>query len=147
MVTTKPPHLTRAPNLRATNKVWQRDFEKGREPKLKRGKWTESKRDQKRTEAKIGRHRSGSSGGGNPNKEGGTKGKKGNGLNQGKKKEGSGRNRKLTIIMGFKNHHFTKGKTYIKTHSPLKTPGVVPPPYSARKYPMRHRAQMESRDI
>jgi hypothetical protein len=61
-------------------------------------------------------------------KRGGTKGKKGNGLNQGKKKEGSGKNRKLTIIMEVLNNHFTKGKTYIKIHSPLKTPELCPPP-------------------
>ena len=45
-----------------------------------------------------------------------------------KKKEGSGKNRKLTIIMEFLNNHFTKGKTYIKIHSPLKTPELCPPP-------------------
>ena len=49
--------------------------------------------------------------------------------------------------MGLNNTHFTKGKTYIKIHSPLKTPGVVPPPYTARKYPLRHRAWMEIRGI
>ena len=49
--------------------------------------------------------------------------------------------------MEFLNNHFTKGKTYIKILSPLKTPGVVPPPYAAWKYPMRHRAWVESRDI
>jgi hypothetical protein len=49
--------------------------------------------------------------------------------------------------MGLINTHFTKGKTYIKIHSPLKTPGVVPPPYTARKYPMHHRAWMVSRAI
>ena len=60
--------------------------EKGREPKLKRGKQTESKRDQQRTEAKLGRHRSGSSGRGNANKEGGHKGKERNRLEPGEKK-------------------------------------------------------------
>ena len=54
-------------------------------------------------------------------------------MNQGKKKrEGVEKNRKLKIIMEVLNNHFTKGKTYIKTHSPLKTPGVVPPPYAEK---------------
>ena len=100
------------------------------------GKANGTKREPKlQKEGTRERHQSGSSGRGNANKEGGHKGKERKRLEPGEKKEGSGKNRKLTIIMGLINTHFTKGKTYIKIHSPLKSPGVVRPPLHREEIP------------